>query len=86
MLAVIGGTTVGLVWGWLIGGRKCGDTNVFATALILSMATFVFTAEVFLLTDWLCVSVFLAATLLALGLRFYWSSSLQSRLSTNCLP
>lgn len=86
MLPVIGGTTVGLVWGWLVGAHRCRSTNGFATALTLCMATLVFVAEVFLLTDWRCAATFLAATLLALGLRFYWFSSLQSSWTTNCLP
>jgi hypothetical protein len=86
MLSAFGGLGVGFVWGWLIGNRTGRGPVRLGSTLTLWMSTLVFAAEIFLLTDWLCVALFLAATFFTLESHLLWVSALQSRLTTDCLP
>jgi hypothetical protein len=85
ILSAFGGLGVGFVWGWLVGNRSGRGTATFGSALTLCVATLVFAAEIFLVTNWLCVALFLAAMFVALESHFVWVSALQSRLTTDCL-
>lgn len=81
MLSALGGSSVGFVWGWLVGSHVGPRMPRFGPAFLLCLATFVFATEIFLLAGWLSVALFLPATFFALGLHLIGFSVLQRRLT-----
>ncbi len=79
MSSLLGSTALGLVWGWLIGGRGERFVRPVRILLALGSATLLLTVEVLALVGWRSVPFFLGACMLALLLHLGWRRDLRSR-------
>ncbi len=82
MLAEMGALGIGFVWGWLINGPAGLPGRTLRTLVAISLATTLIGLQVLTLMNWKTSGVYLAAVLLAMGLRQTWRHALNKRSAT----
>jgi hypothetical protein len=76
LTAILGGTCIGFVWGWLMGNLGGRIHRLMLDCSALCIATILLAIVILLLTDLLTMMLFLSTSGLALFLHLEWRRNL----------
>ena len=77
LISWLGGTSIGLVWGWTV-GRLIGQPHrSLADGLTIGMGMILLSIQIRLLTDWRSLVLFFGGTMLALFIHLEWLRKLR---------
>jgi hypothetical protein len=75
----LGGTGIGLVWGFLVASVEGRLRHPLRSCLALALATLLISGEMFLFGNWPALLCFFGAGTVAFIVRFAWRRELRSR-------